>query len=58
LVQGLAEGPHARILGLSGNRKFELDYRPAPHVDWLNRYIEAAPSLYEYQLARRQRARR
>ncbi|MEO0420944.1 MAG: glycosyl hydrolase family 28-related protein [Pseudomonadota bacterium] len=52
-VQGLDEGPMARIVGLHGNRSFTLDYRPAPYVEMLNEAVQAAPSLYDYQLAER-----
>ena len=52
-IQGLDEGPMARIVGLHGNRRFELDYRPAPYVEYLNREVRAAPSLYDFQRARR-----
>ncbi|MEM9024114.1 MAG: hypothetical protein AAGB22_10255, partial [Bacteroidota bacterium] len=52
-VQGLDEGPMARIIGLHGNRTFELDYRPTPYVEMLNVELEAAPSLYEYQKKQR-----
>ncbi|MEO0972818.1 MAG: hypothetical protein AAFX85_06955, partial [Pseudomonadota bacterium] len=52
-VQGLDEGPMARIVGLHGNRTFKLDYRPAPYVELLNQKVVAAPSLYDYQLAER-----
>ncbi|MCY4157555.1 MAG: glycosyl hydrolase family 28-related protein [Gammaproteobacteria bacterium] len=48
-VQGLDEGPMARIVGLHGNREFKLDYRPAPYVERLNQPLESVPSLYEYQ---------
>lgn len=48
-VQGLDEGPLARIVGLHGNRTFKLDYRPSPYVEMLNVRPEAVPSLYEYQ---------
>ena len=48
-VQGLDEGPMARIVGLHGNREFKLDYRPAPYVEMLNEALESAPSLYDYQ---------
>ncbi len=50
---GLDEGPLARIIGLHGNRHFELDYRPEPYVEMLNTEIAAAPSLYDYQLRKR-----
>ncbi len=52
-VQGLDEGPLARIVGLHGNRTFKLDYRPAPYVEMLNQAVVAAPSLYEYQRNKR-----
>lgn len=48
-VQGLDEGPMARIVGLHGNRKFKLDYRPRPYVEMLNEPLESVPSLYDYQ---------
>lgn len=48
-AQGLDEGPLARIVGLHGNRVFELDYRPSPYVELLNVIPESVPSLYEYQ---------
>ena len=47
------EGPEARIIGLSGNRKFELDYRPAPYIESLNTTVSQVPSLYTYQLNQR-----
>ena len=48
-IQGLAEGPSARIVGLHGNRPFSLDYQPQPYVEMLNTEPTAVPSLYEYQ---------
>lgn len=52
-IQGLDEGPMARIVGLHGNREFKLDYRPTPYVEKLNVELQAAPSLYDYQLSKR-----
>jgi hypothetical protein len=52
-VQGLDEGPMARIIGLHGNRIFELDYRPIPYVEMLNQEPGSIPSLYDYQRAKR-----
>jgi len=52
-LQGLNEGPMARIISLYGNRKFKLDYRPSPYVEDLNVELRAAPSLYDYQLSKR-----
>ncbi len=50
---GTDEGPMAGIIGLHGNRLFELDYRPAPYVEMLNVEIASVPSLYDYQLRKR-----
>lgn len=52
-IQGLDEGPMARIVGLHGNRHFKLDYRPEPYVEALNVELRATPSLYDYQRAQR-----
>lgn len=53
LLEGTAEGPEARIVGLHGNREFSLDYRPAPYIELMNEAVSAAPSLYDHQLAKR-----
>lgn len=52
-LTGLAEGPEARIVGVSGNRKFDVIYDPAPYMERLNHPMNDVPSLYEYQLAKR-----
>ena len=52
-VQGLDEGPAARIIGLHGNRTFKLDYRPKPYVEFLNQKVTDVPSLYDYQKSKR-----
>lgn len=52
-LRGLAEGPDARIVGVSGNREFKVDYRPAPYEERINQTMYDVPSLYEYQLAKR-----
>lgn len=52
-LTGLEEGPDARVIGISGNRRFTVDYRPVPYVEMLNEEIIAAPSLYDWQLRRR-----
>jgi hypothetical protein len=53
LLTGLDEGPDARIVGVSGNRPFTVDYRPTPHVERLNDTMADVPSLYDFQLDRR-----
>lgn len=56
-VQGLAEGPAARIIGLYGNREITLDYRPTPLTSHLGRPVTHIRSLYDFQLSQRARAR-
>jgi hypothetical protein len=57
-LTGLDEGPEARVVGVSGNRTFEVDYRPEPYVERLNHAMRDIPSLYDYQLSRRLRTGR
>jgi hypothetical protein len=52
-LTGLDEGPEARIVGVSGNRDFAVDYRPTPYVERLNDPMRDVPSLYDHQLNRR-----
>lgn len=47
------EGPGARIVGLHGNRKFDVKYTPTGYLEAINRPPGPVPSLYDYQLARR-----
>lgn len=51
-LAGTAEGPDARVVGLWGNRQFQLDYRPSPYQELVNA-TPSVTSLYEHQLARR-----
>ena len=57
-LQGLDEGPMALIVGVHGNREFELDYRPKPLVSVINARINHIPSLYNYQLSQRVNSQR
>ena len=54
-IFGGSEGPDARVIGMHGNRPLILSYDPSPYVEALNRSLIAAPSLYDYQLAKRRR---
>ncbi|MGO1072195.1 glycosyl hydrolase family 28-related protein [Lysobacter sp. CA199] len=49
---GGAEGPDARVVGVAGNRRFQVDYFPRPYLEGVNTTL-AVPSLYQYQLQRR-----
>ncbi len=52
-LRGLEEGPSARLVGVSGNREFDVAYVPAPYSERINVSMEDVPSLYDYQLAKR-----
>ena len=49
-LEGVDEGPMAIIVGVHGNRNFDLDYRPMPLINIMNTSIEEIPSLYDHQL--------
>jgi hypothetical protein len=49
------EGPGARIVGLNSNRTLEVDYKPDAYIEGTNVPVTAIPSLYDYQLAKRQK---
>ena len=49
-----SEGPDARIVGMHGNRQLRLEHTPVPHVERMNQPLLAVPSLYAWQLERRQ----
>lgn len=51
---GLAEGPDARLIGITANRSINIDYRPKPYMGATNTLPQPL-SLYEFQL--RQRAK-
>ena len=53
MISSGLEGPGERIVGLHANRKIEVRYTPAPYIESTGQAVDAAPSLYEYQLARR-----
>lgn len=55
ITSGL-EGPGARIVGLWGNRQLEVAYKPTAYIESTNTALTGVPSLYDYQLSRRQRA--
>lgn len=52
-LRGLAEGPEARLVGISGNRNFDVNYFPAPYSERINGSMSDVPSLYDYQLLKR-----
>ena len=52
-LNGMLDGPLVRIIGVHGNRNFNIEYEPQPYIEYLNRQPNNIPSLYDYQLSRR-----
>ena len=52
-LNGMDEGPFARIIGVNGNRNFTVKYGPDAYIEFLNKSMQKIPSLYEYQLQKR-----
>lgn len=53
LLNGMSDGPFANIIGVHGNKEFELLYEPKSYIEFLNSSIDQIPSLYNYQLQKR-----
>ncbi|WP_299604040.1 hypothetical protein [uncultured Aquimarina sp.] len=52
-LNGMNDGPNARLIGVWGNLKMTINYKPVAYVDFGNKKMELIPSLYEYQLDKR-----
>jgi len=52
ILSGL-EGPGERVVGLHANRPIQVRYNPPPYIEGTGEPVTAAPSLYDYQLAKR-----
>ena len=52
-LNGMEEGPFARIIGINGNRNFTVKYGPDSYIEFVNQSMEKIPSLYNYQLKKR-----
>lgn len=53
LLNGMNDGPFARIIGVYGNQDFKIEYGPDVYIEFLNKTISTTPSLYDYQLKKR-----
>ena len=53
LLNGMKDGPHARVIGVNGNHTFDISYEPMSYIEMVNKPIDAIPSLYQYQLKTR-----
>jgi hypothetical protein len=56
LTSGI-EGPGVRLVGLHGNRPVRVNYQPVGYEEMTGTSVAAAPSLYDYQLAKRKTSR-
>jgi hypothetical protein len=54
-LDGMKDGPFARIIGINGNQTFEVNYQPMTMIKAVNEVFEKHPSLYNYQLTKRQK---
>ncbi|CAH8296589.1 hypothetical protein EV196_11120 [Mariniflexile fucanivorans] len=55
ILNGVEDGPFARLIGVSGNQEVSISYKPEAHIEFTNTPMEDIPSLYEYQLKKRLR---
>ncbi|WP_240911255.1 glycoside hydrolase family protein [Yeosuana marina] len=53
LLNGMKDGPFARIIGVHGNHNFTISYEPMAYIEYLNKTLKDIPSLYYYQLNKR-----
>ncbi|SHG15014.1 hypothetical protein SAMN05444483_105139 [Salegentibacter echinorum] len=52
LLNGMEDGPLARVIGVKGNNPIEIEYGPDAYIEMSNRDISPS-SLYNYQLDKR-----
>ncbi|GAL68017.1 hypothetical protein [Jejuia pallidilutea] len=55
LLNGMKDGPFARVVGVNGNHKFKVEYEPMAHIECINKSLQNIPSLYMYQLRKREK---
>lgn len=53
ILNGMNDGPYARLIGIHGNKSFKIDYGPDAYIEFLDKTIPTVPSLYDYQLKKR-----
>jgi hypothetical protein len=53
LLNGMNDGVFANIIGVYGNKTFEILYEPKATIEFLNKPVNTIPSLYEYQFEKR-----
>jgi len=53
LLNGMTDGPRARVIGVSGNSNFTVEYGPDAYIHGVNKELIRIPSLYDFQLSQR-----
>lgn len=53
LLNGMKDGPFARLIGVHGNHDFKIEYGPSSYKEMTNTKLKDVPSLYKYQLNNR-----
>ena len=53
VLNGMKDGPFARVIGVNGNSDFKIEYEPKAYIEFTNNDMEIVPSLYKYQLKKR-----
>ncbi|QOD60957.1 hypothetical protein H9I45_00525 [Polaribacter haliotis] len=53
LLNGMKDGPFARLIGVHGNHNFNINYGPSAYLEMTNTVLEEIPSLYKYQISKR-----
>jgi hypothetical protein len=53
LLNGMEDGPFARLIGIHGNHALKVIYEPNAYIEFTNNSMEEIPSLYDYQLKKR-----
>lgn len=53
VLNGMGDGPFARLIGIHGNQNLKIEYGPDAYIESLNQSIQKKPSLYDYQLKKR-----
>ena len=50
LLNGMKDGPLARVVGVYGNHPLKVTYGPDAYLEMINQEIKKVPSLYRYQM--------
>jgi hypothetical protein len=53
MLNGMDDGPFARLIGVHGNHNFKIEYGPDAYIESVNQPVSVATSLYDYQLKKR-----